>query len=337
MGMTEKQSLINQLTVKLVEDYSLNLKEVKSKIQDILQQYHVTIADEYGDIENYSTSFLLQKFFDGKKSSGMSEESLRQYKIAVQKLEEYTGKELANIESEDINNFLLRYGQKVSSVTLRGKYQLLSSVYNYLFVHRYVLHNPISSVDVPKMTVKYKNPMSDYDLEKMKYICESMQKNESIRDMALIYFFVSTGCRVSEVAKVKIKDIDFESKTCVVMGKGRKQRPVVLSDKAIYRIKLYLETRNYNEDSPLFCNLRVKDRHLSKESIEKIIKKITQKAGIDSVTCHSLRRYYATELRKRNVSVQMIASSLGHANLNQINRYSVYNTNDMLNVIRTSI
>lgn len=338
MGMIEKKSLIDSITIELVEKYDLPIKEVKAQITEILQQYHVSISDDICLDSDTSTIILMNKFKQGKLSIGMSEKTLNQYEIAVSILEKYTNKKLCDIEPEDINNFLKRYSEDVSSVTVRAKYQLLSSVYNYLFTHRFIPFNPILYVDVPKVTTKYKKPMTDMDLEKIKTICERLPEKESIRDMALVYFMTSTGCRVSEIANVKLKDVDIQNKICKVLGKGRKERPVILNDKCIYRLKLYMDQRqNLSPDSPLFARIRGAEVQMTKDGIERIINKICAAAKVKDITCHSFRRYYATELRKRNVNIQMIASSLGHANLNQINRYSVYSNNEMLNVIRASM
>lgn len=338
MGMTEKKSLINAITVQFVEEFGLNLKNVKNKVAEILQNYHVTISDECFIGENVTTEYLIKKFSDGKSAMGMAEKTIKQYVIAVQLLEKYCEKKFVDIEPEDLIKFFNLYSQKVSSVTVKAKYQLLSSVYNYLFNHKYIGYNPIVYVDSPKAIVKYKEPMTDFDLEKIKKVCEKMPEKESLRDMAIVHFLLSTGCRVSEIAILKIGDIDFQNRVCKVLGKGKKERPVVISDSAFYRLKLYLESRmKVDVEAPLFASVRGVEKFISKDGIERIIKKITERAKIKNVTCHSFRRFYATELRKRNVSIQMIASSLGHANLNQINRYSLYNSNEMLDQIRKSV
>ena len=338
MGMSDKQALINAITVQLAEEYNLPIKSLKNKIAEIAQSFHVTLSNETSVTTDTSTEFLMSKFAEGKAAAGMSPCTIRQYTIAVEKLEGITGKKLIDIEPEDLSYFMQSYGQNVTSVTLRAKYQLLSSVYNYLFTHRYINYNPIHYVEVPKATVIYKKPMSDMDLERVKTVIERLPEKEAVRDTAILYTFVSTGCRVSELVNIRIKDVDFDNKVIKVLGKGRKERPVVLNDKAIYRIELYLQGRkNTNPEAPLFAHIRGDESPLTKDGVGCIIKKLRNKAGVQKITCHSFRRYYATELRKRNVNVQMIAGSLGHANLDQINRYSLYNSNEMLNTIRASI
>lgn len=339
MGMTEKENLINSITIKFVEEFGLNLKDCKLLLSDILQNYHVQANKEKCNGSDFSTSYLMAKFHAGKKAAGMNEKTISQYVIAVKKLEEYTGKQLADVESEDIQFYLTEYRKTVSSVTVRAKYQLLSSVFNYLYLHNLINFNPISYVDPPKADVIFKKPVTDYDIEKVKRVCETLPKEkEGIRDTALIYFFISTGCRVSELCNIKLKDVDLERKVCKVMGKGHKERIVIINDKTIYRLKLYLDTRkNKNPDAPLFAHIRGEEKHMTKDGVGRIIRSLKDKADLNNLTCHSFRRFYATELRKRNVPIQMIANSLGHANLNQINRYSLYDDTELENAIRQAI
>lgn len=338
MGMTEKNSLINSITIQLVEDYNLPIKEIKAKLTEIMQQYHVTISNEVLAGNDFTTEYLFKKFSEGKSAVGMTEKTIKQYYIAVKKLETYTAKQLSDIDAEDITNFLRDYGKVVSDITLRAKYQLLSSIYSYLFQHKYIAYNPMAYIDTPKSTVIYKAPMTELDIEKMRKVIEQLPQKQSLRDMAILNFFLSTGCRVSELCNVRIADVNLDEKICKVKGKGKKERPVVLTDRTCYRIKLYLETRTEKDkDAPLFAHVRGKETAMTKDGIERLLNKIKTAAGLEHITCHSFRRFYATELRRRGVNIQMIATSLGHANLNQINRYSLYNNAEMLETVRNAM
>lgn len=339
MSMLEKQALVNAITLRLAEDYSIKMSELQQKLTDIMVNYHITISDEAFCGKNLTTEYLFGKFADGKRAVGMSDKTLKQYKIAVESAEKYTGKILSEMEGEDINNWLKKYSREVSSVTVRAKYQLISSVFTFLSDRRYISFNPMRFTNPPKQTVVYKNPLASNDLEAVKRVCESLpNEKESLRDMALIHTFISTGCRVSEIANLKMKDVNLDSKTCIVLGKGNKERAVVLTDRACYRLKLYLETRKDTSDyAPLFASIKGNEKELSKDGIELIVRKLGRKAGVNKLTCHVFRRFYATELRRRNVPLQMIASSLGHANLNQINRYSLFDTSEMTSTIREAM
>lgn len=338
MSATEKIALINEITLKLAEDYSIKVSELKDKITVILTNYHVTISDEAFHGQNLTTEYLFNKFADGKMAVGMTPGTIKQYSIAINKLETFVGKRMSDMEAEDINRFLRDYGKTVSTVTLRAKYQLLSSVYNWLSERHYIPHNPIAYTDAPRADVIVKNPLTDSELESIKRACETLPEKESLRNMALVHFFVSTGCRINEVRNIKISDLNLETKTCIVMGKGRKERTVIISDKAKYRLDLYLKSRRNTEPgAPLFARIRGEEDMMSKDGIERIMHRLRVQSGVTRLTCHVFRRFYATELRKRAVPLQMIAKSLGHANLNQIQRYSLLDSTEMVNVIRSAL
>lgn len=65
---------------------------------------------------------------------------------------------------------------------------------------------------------------------------------------------LSTGCRVSEVAHLRMENIDFRTGECTVLGKGNKERTVYISDNAMYYLQRYLAERSWNASSPLFLN-----------------------------------------------------------------------------------
>lgn len=338
MSMNEKQSLVNELTLTIAGEFNVDIKKLKSTVASILTQYHITFNEEPADCEDDS-AVLLNKFISAKKATGMKDRTLTQYKVAIKLLEDTVHKKFNEVEDTDIKNFLMLYRDSgVSSVTVRNKFLLITSVYNHLYKRHYINYNPIAFVETPKAEVIYRKSLASSELEKVKAAIETLPRKESLRNMAIVYFFVSTGCRVSELIRISIKDLDFASKTVKVLGKGNKERLLVLTDSAMYRLNMYLKVRNYTApEAPLFSSIRSPEHRLTKDGVENIIHKIRKAADLPNITCHTFRRYYATELRKRNVPIQMIATSLGHANLNTINRYSLYSQEEMTDTIRAAM
>ena len=340
MSQTEKEALNNALILNFAEKYNIPISELKSQIISITDSYHVTINDERFKGESLTTEYLFKKFVDGKKAVRMTDNTIQQYKIALNSLESYSNKRMSDIEPDDINNWLIEYGKTIKSTTLKSKYQFLQSIYNFLYDHGYLPDNPFLKTSTPKSEVIYKQPITATEMESVKYACENISnKLERLRDTAIVYTFCSTGCRVTELAHILIKDIDLNEGTIIVTkGKGGKQRPVVLSDECIYRINLYLKLRkNTSPDSPLFAHVKGEEKPLSKDGIEFIIEKIKNKANVKVLTPHVFRRRYATELRRRGVPLQAIAKSMGHSDLKQMNRYSLFDKKEVINLIKTAL
>ena len=133
----------------------------------------------------------------------------------------------------------------------------------------------------------------------------------NIRDLALVDFLYCTGCRVSEVSRLDIADIDFERMECVVLGKGNKERKVYLTEVAAMHLQEYINSRQDPCES-LFAG---RGKRLGKNGIEAIIKKLGKAAGVDNAHPHRYRRTLATNLLDRGMNIQDVASILGHADL----------------------
>ena len=132
------------------------------------------------------------------------------------------------------------------------------------------------------------------------------------RDLALVEFLYSTGCRVSEVSELDTVDIDMATGECIVIGKGNKERTVYLTDVAMLHLQTYLNSRTDNSIA-LFAGKGTP--RLTKGGIETLLKRIGRAAGVENVHPHRFRRTLATNLLDRGMNIQDVAMILGHADL----------------------
>ena len=122
-----------------------------------------------------------------------------------------------------------------------------------------------------------KKPFSAAELDRIRKACGN------IRDLAIVDFLYSTGCRVSEAVRMDVEDADFERMECRVLGKGDKERIVYLSPVAAMHLKEYLGSREDAEDC-LFEGWRGK--RITKNGIEALIRRIGAYAGVDNAHPH---------------------------------------------------
>jgi len=144
-----------------------------------------------------------------------------------------------------------------------------------------------------------------------------------LRDRSIIELLFSTGLRVSELAALNIKDLNFKTGEFSVRGKGQKDRPVYLSESAAYVLGKYLEMRN-DDFLPLFVHFRGTQSdfnggeytRLTVRSIQRIVERYAHKAGIAKhVTPHTLRHSFATDLLTNGADLRSVQSLLGHSNI----------------------
>lgn len=280
-------------------------------VQDVLviqlNAYEVTERCTEMTVRDDSAQGLLKKFLATKRVEGIADSTLQRYAEINGALIQYLGKPLAEITTYDIRFYLSMRRQigRVSNRTLDGMRRCYSSFFSWLSAEGLIPHNPCAALAQIKSRKVVKKPYSAADMERMREACSN------IRDLALVDFLYCTGCRVSEVSRLDISDIDFERMECVVLGKGNKERKVYLTEIAAMHLQEYLASRKDGSEA-LFVG---KGKRLKKSGIEAIIKKLGKAAGVGNAHPHRYRRTLATNLLDRGMNIQDVAAILGHADL----------------------
>ncbi len=161
------------------------------------------------------------------------------------------------------------------------------------------------------------------------------------RDRAILEFLYASGARVSEAAGLDLEDVDLESGTAIVTGKGNKQRLVPLGTYAVSAIENYLPDRlsfrTAGRDSgALFLNIR--GGRLSRQGLWGIVRKAGELAGIplDRVSPHVLRHSAATHMVERGADLRSVQQLLGHATITTTQVYTRVTPQHLLEVYVTS-
>jgi site-specific recombinase XerD len=157
----------------------------------------------------------------------------------------------------------------------------------------------------------------------------TMEKNPKHRLLLMLVY--SSGLRVSEVVALKKEHIDLSRKVILVrLGKGRKDRCTVLSEKAARFIEEYCSF--YNVKTWLFPG-QYAARPLTIRSAQHIFDKAIRCAGIaKKVSIHSLRHSFATHLLESGTDIRYIQTLLGHANIRTTERYTHIARRSVLNI-----
>lgn len=236
-----------------------------------------------------------------------------------------------NIKIRDINVFILSKVKRQDIVSFifylcdnkencfNTRLRKLSSIktfYNWLFIKYPTLNqkeNPTSFLPYIEPTERLPKYLQLEHAKKIQNIFNISNSKYYVRDNAIISLFLYTGMRLSELANIKIKDIDFENKHIKIIGKGNKERFVFLNDQGIKIIKKYLATRKIIDmDSSLFVNN--KNNRLSNRSIQVICTKAFQLAGLEDYgyTTHTLRHTFATYVYKQTKDILVVKELLRH-------------------------
>ena len=142
-------------------------------------------------------------------------------------------------------------------------------------------------------------------------------------DHALYLLILRCGLRVSEVARLRRSDLDWEQQSLRIdQGKGRKDRVVYVSADALAALRTCLAVRPPAVPGEvLFWNQKRPQRALSSKGMQKKMERYAKAAGIKA-SCHSLRHTFASNLLEEGAEVISIKELLGHASMESSERYA---------------
>jgi len=150
----------------------------------------------------------------------------------------------------------------------------------------------------------------------------------SLRDLLIAELLYSTGCRVSELAAIDVKDLDLKSRSIRITGKGGKQRLVFIGRQAAGVLIDYLSRRKSHipADDPrggMALLLNRRGRRLTVRGIQLIVENLLRVSSIQKpASPHTLRHSFATHLLDRGGDIRAVQELLGHASLSTTQVYT---------------
>lgn len=230
--------------------------------------------------------------------------------------------------------------EKDDNPTTRSrKISALKSFYKYLYQEIEVIDKNITEkLRNPKISQRQPVYLTLNETERLLVVINT-EKNTFLRnrDMAIVFTFLTTGMRLSELVSINVSDI--EDDHFKIIGKGNKERTIYLTDNALVLIHQYLKIRNeYLEGQyvdALFISTRKK--RISNRAVQATIEKYLRKAGFDTsiYSTHKLRHTAATLMYKYgNVDIRALKDILGHANVSTTQIYTHLDDEDLKNAVK---
>ena len=148
----------------------------------------------------------------------------------------------------------------------------------------------------------------------------------ALRDHAVLEVLYGAGLRASEVAGLRLRDLEAERGFLRVLGKGRKERKVPLGQPGLAALETWLRRGRprvatpASEDALLLSD---RGRPLSRDTVYRIVKRWVRAVGLDAKTSpHTLRHTFATHLVKGGADLRAVQEMLGHASINTTQLYT---------------
>lgn len=248
----------------------------------------------------------MQNLITELKLRGYSPKTVEAYLKHNNDFLKFLNKQPNDVNLDDIKSFLAHLIADKESAP-RTINQARSAL---LFYYNEVLQKGFTNIKIPKVKASLPSVLTKDEMKRL--LDESSNEKSKLMLMTLY----SSGLRVSELVKLKWKDLELEQKIAWVRaGKGSKDRMVILSD-ALVR-KLTVLDRNSEYVFP------GRDGPLNTRTVQQIVHDAAERAKIDKkVTPHTLRHSFATHLLEAGNDIRLIQELLGHSNLQTTQIYT---------------
>lgn len=292
---------------------------ISDLISDFLESLEIEGGRSKKTTENYE--LYLSRFHDlatdianldrPLKPSDITPELVRKYRLSLNRFND-------NQNSQHLSALTQSY----HLIALRGFLKYLAK--------RKIKSLEPSIIDLPKTTRRQVSFLSYDEIERLLNVIPD-QNPIDLRDRAIIELLFSSGLRVSELVNLNRDSINLNRREFMVRGKGNKDRPIFISHSAANHLQNYLNTRT-DSLAPLFisynkskstANTSGNFRRLTPRSIERLVQKHARAAGIiKTVTPHTLRHSFATDLLFNGADLRSVQSLLGHSDISTTQIYT---------------
>ena len=321
------RELFVEKVIDLAGEFLDNNQRIKLKeiLTEICLNYNIEILEQSQKQEiQKNNEEILNKFISSKEIEGCSVRTLKYYKDNISKMLDTVNLPINEITTETLRNYLSNYKNNSTAgmVTIDNIRRTLSSFFAWLENEDYIVKSPVRRIHKVKATKKVKETLTDENLEKLRDTCSN------VRDLAILELLISTGMRVGELTRLNISDMNFQERSCIVLGKGNSEREVYFSAKSKMYIEKYLETRT-DDNEALFVSLIKPHNRLGISGIEILIRNLGKEANINKVHPHKFRRTMATMAIDKGMPIEQVQRLLGHTKIDTTLHYAMVNQNNV--------
>ena len=316
-------NITNELKLTLEED-------TVNKIQAIIERqevkYYICLKPDDYELQKIKANNIniLNTYLSAKEVEGCSKRTIKYYKDIIEAFLIKTKLAVDKVTTDNLRKYLSDYKEnsECSACTIDNIRRVFSSFFSWLEDEDYIVKSPVRRIHKIRTIQIVKETYSDENIEKMRDNCKS------IRNLSIIELLISTGIRVGELVNLNISDLNFEERSCIVFGKGNKQREVYFDARTKLHLLQYINSRKDSNEA-LFVSMNKPYQRLSISGIELIIRKLGVETQIIKAHPHKFRRTLATMAIDKGMPIEQVQRLLGHVKIETTMHYAMVNQNNV--------
>jgi integrase/recombinase XerD len=223
-------------------------------------------------------------------------------------------------------DFLVHLNErKLSARSQARRLVALRQLFRFLKGERVITVDPTEDIDLPRFGRKLPDYLTVDEVDRL-LVAPDRRTARGLRDAAMIELLYATGLRVSELVKLRMRDLNFDAGYLMATGKGRKERLVPVGEAALQAVRAYVEgARGGFSGSRAIDTLFLTHhgRAMTRQGFWKLLGRYARAAGIRKrISPHKLRHSFATHLVERGADLRAVQAMLGHADIGTTEIYT---------------
>ncbi len=230
----------------------------------------------------------------------------------------YLGRAATGATRADVKAFVAELAGKrrYRPAAIRRKLVALRRFYRYLVVEGVRGDDPMVGIEPPKLPKRLPQVLREDDVARLMRTAAPAGRTDfqRYRDRAIMECLYASGIRRAEIASLDLADADLDRRIMRVVGKGDKERAVLINESAADAMRVYLGHRPRTNDPAFFVGRR--GQRLGVRAVWEIVKTFERLSGLSiRATPHVMRHSFATHLLENGADLMTIKELLGHESL----------------------
>jgi len=252
----------------------------------------------------------------------LADNTVKAYARDIRRFTEWLGgRSIASLGIQDLSDYVGWLHERGLAPTSLARHLVSLRLFlRYLQLEGILKHNHAELLNSPQVWERVPSVLSPQQVEAL---LASPRPYERcfLRNRAILEFLYATGCRVSEVAQLKLEDVHLADRYCLCRGKGNKQRVVPLGQRAIDAFEEYVARERpllvtNCLSPPPWAFVSYRGKRLRRERIWELLKFYALRAGLPpDISPHTLRHSFATHLLAGGADLRVVQEMLGHASI----------------------
>jgi site-specific recombinase XerD len=268
---------------------------------------------------------LVRSFERSLLALNRSPHTIRIYLIAVDRLGSFLRERgmpvaVTSISREHVEEYIAHEIKKNSAATAETRFRGLKALFKWLIEEGEIAESPMARMSPPTVPETPPPMLNETQVKRLLAACEG-RDFEDRRDLAMLRLFIDTGMRRSEVAYLKLEDLDLDQNLVRFMGKGKRARVCPFGRKAAQAIDRYLRVRDRHAHAQSPALWIGRQGPLTDSAVDLMIRRRARQAGLEGVHAHLMRHGFAHNWLSQGGAEQDLMMLAGWRSRSMLGRY----------------